>query len=842
MKKIEYRLMDSGGDLSVVSVSVTPAEAGENAAAKVQNAIDLCAANGGGTVYLEAGEYLLDTPVVVKTAVILCGCSDPTKNPAEKTVLLCRHGKYDPDGEAQIIMSACSGVKNLVFYYPDQSLDAPVPYAPTVRQHGIDSITVENVVMVNPWRGIQCGPDANELHFIKNVFVSPLDIGFYIDMTTDIGRIQGLHITPDCYADAIPGADIEKVRAYMLAHSTGLFMARSDWEYVYDISAEYCKIGVKITAVRDSGPNAQLSRVNLYNCAVGIQLVDVNPYGIALSDSVIRADITGLDAAVKTEESFKTIMQLGGVDFENAGGYDTIIRHSGSGQLSFTDCTFAEWNSCAADCTNGGISFIQCDFKGGRGTDFRFSDNIGGAQILGCSFDGGEPAIIYNGTLTDADKIELLQYTAESPNLPKASRGGHKPYPYSANPAQKKLFLAEDYGAERNTSQDSSAAIQAALDAASQAGGGIVYLAGGQYICDAPIHVPTGVELRGVSEVPCHTMGGGSVIMSKYGRGDENAEPLVTLAERSGIRGVLFYNLEQDAAEPVPYPFAVQSRGRYCYVINTVFVNMWQALDMASYPSDGHYVSYISGAPFKTGVYLGSNDGEGWVENIQFNPHYWFRSSLPNAPHSRNWHAFWFNQMRLLEALKFGYNKCEHLLGTFVFAAQHGIGFVRQNGKGTTGKFIGHGTDSGLIALYLEGAEQIEMINTQLVNIQAEGRRSYIYSAPEDVGGKTGEYRIYNTLMWGDPHYAAIFDGGEIFVGQMNIVNPGKTAVTVNGGDIRLCSVYFKQSPVKCEINGGRAEFYAPVASGKGREGITQFYDIAGNGGETSVKYEMVKQ
>lgn len=76
----------------------------------------------------------------------------------------------------------------------------------------------------------------------------------------------------------------------------------------------------------------------------------------------------------------------------------------------------------------------------------------------------------------------------------------------------------------------------------------------------------------------------------------------------------------------------------------------------------------------------------------------------------------------------------------------------------------------------------------------------------------------------------------------MNIVNPGKTAITVNGGDIKLCGVYFRHSPVKCEVNSGRTEFYAPVTSGKGREGITEFYSIEKNGGECILEYEMVQQ
>jgi len=327
MNKIEYKLVDFGKDISVVSVSVSAAEASENASAVIQEAINLCAENGGGTVLLEAGEYYLDFPIKVRTAVILSGCCDPSdeKDNSKKTVLCCRFGKNEPDAEPQISLSACSGLKNLVCYYPEQSLDTPVPYSPTVRQHGVDSITLENIVMVNPWRGIQCGPDGNELHFIKNVYITPLDIGFYIDMTTDIGRIQGLHITPECYVGYVPGADREKVRAYMLSNTTGLFMARSDWEYVYDFSAEYCKTAIKITAVKDSGPNAQLSSVKLHNCNVAVLLVNVNPYGIALSDSIISADIAGLEAAIKTEESFETIMQLNGVDFNNRGGYKTFV-------------------------------------------------------------------------------------------------------------------------------------------------------------------------------------------------------------------------------------------------------------------------------------------------------------------------------------------------------------------------------------------------------------------------------------------------------------------------------------------------------------------------------------
>lgn len=830
---IDYKLHGSGNDLSVVSVTVSARDARENASEVIQAAIDECAANGGGTVLLTSGEYTLKVPLRIRTSVILRGEKDPTGFTyggfdSGCTVLLAEYGENEPDGEPQIEMAACTGLKDVVVFYPKQRLDSPIPYSPTIRQRGVDSITVENTVLVNPWRGIQCGPDGNELHFIKNVYMSPLNVGLYMDMTTDIGRIQGMYITPDCLA-SYAAEPVGKVREYMLRNTTGLFMARSDWEYGFDISAEYCKIGIKITAVKDSGPNAQLSGVKLRNCDIGVEVINVNPYGIALSDSVIECDIDGLTAAILTMDSFRTAVQLNGVDIKSGGGYKTLVSHNGRGLLSFADCTFTGWrkNNFAAECTNGGISFVQCDFSGDGG-DILLEERVSSAQILGCTFGEGEPAIENRSQITP-------EYTSESKNYPKASRGGFKKYPYSANAASNNLILAEEYGAARNSETDSTEAIQDALNEAKKRGGGVVYLAGGRYTVNGTLNVPTGVELRGIAEVPFHTMGGGSVLMTNHGMGDENAEPFVTLEEKSGIRGIVFYNLGQDSKKPIEYPFAVQSRGKYCYVVNTVFVNMWQALDMGSYPSEGHYVSYISGAPFKCGAFLGSNEGEGWVENMQFNPHYWFRSDLPNHPDNHTWHSFWHNQMKYLDALKFGYNENEHLLGTFVFAAKHGLTFEKQNGRGTSGKFIGHGTDSGLIALNLGGCEKVELINTQLVNIEADGRRSYIYSEPD-----AGEYRLYNTLMWGDPHYAAIFDGGKVFVEQMNIVAPGKAAVTVNGGEIDLCSVFFMRAPALCEINGGSTTFYAPVTTGKNREG--DMYQISHNGGEYVLEFAAVKE
>lgn len=50
MNQPEYKPVDFGDAVSVVSYSLTPEDAGDNAGAAIQNAINLCAENGGESI------------------------------------------------------------------------------------------------------------------------------------------------------------------------------------------------------------------------------------------------------------------------------------------------------------------------------------------------------------------------------------------------------------------------------------------------------------------------------------------------------------------------------------------------------------------------------------------------------------------------------------------------------------------------------------------------------------------------------------------------------------------------------------------------------------------------
>ncbi|MGB8455216.1 MAG: glycosyl hydrolase family 28-related protein [Anaerocolumna sp.] len=814
----------------------------EDSVPAIQQAIDDCVSCGGGTVYLPEGRYALKSSLTIRRGVTLRGewiNPDIECNQGRGTVLCCYWGKHDSEGTAQVTMEACTGFVNMTLYYPEQKVGNPIPYSPAVRQNGVDSITLKNVTLVNPWQGVNCGPDANELHYLNNVYMTPLHTGVFMDMTTDIGRMQNLYISPKYWEEftLFPEEDLmtETVAAelgkYMLSNVTGVFMARSDWEYGYNIQIEGCKIGFMITSRKDSGPNTQISGLKLHNCDTGFKLVNVNPYGAALSDSTITADKEGLTAAIESEGTFQTVMQLNGVDF--AGSFLHQVLHKGKGQLSFVNCSFRDWKEGGSAILqeNGGLSLLQCTFKG-KGLHFEIEDGVTGTQILGCKYEGsvcrkvGEKA------------CKELLYSEEPLYLPVAPRGGHKPYPYKTCPESGKLYLAGDYGAIGDGKTDNTQAFQNALKEAAKEGG-IVYVPSGWYRFDGNLTIPSGVELRGAFEVPCHTMGGGSVLQPFGGKGQETAIPFITLESRSGLKGIVLHYPEQDPVNPVKYPWSVQAAGSYCYVINTVFVNSWLGLDLGTYGSENHYVSYISGAPIHCGIYAGNNKEEGWIENIQYNPHYWYRCSLPNKPKGESWRAFWHNQIKYLDALKFGYNEQLHLLGTFVFAARNGLYFVEQDGRGTSGKFIGHGTDGGEKGIYIDGAGNIDFINTELVTIESPETRIYL-STSKNVKGYV---KFYNTLMWGAPDYAVVIEGGKVELQQINYVDQGKMANTVRGGMLKLSGGYFYHNTDHLTQDGGEALVVGnmTVKSPGSRKDHNNIMDIKIKGGTTEERWNWSK-
>src|SRR5437899_10030861 len=122
------------------------------------------------------------------------------------------------------------------------------------------------------------------------------------------------------------------------------------------------------------------------------------------------------------------------------------------------------------------------------------------------------------------------------------------------------VYLVRDFGAKGDGKTDDTAAFQKALDAAGQAGGGVVYAPRGSYLFAGHLNLPAAVTLKGVWEsVPAHNgirdaglpkpTDDGTTFLVTESAGKEDGPAFITLNHNSTLKGVVIYYPDQNPAE-----------------------------------------------------------------------------------------------------------------------------------------------------------------------------------------------------------------------------------------------------------------------------------------------------
>ena len=828
------------------------AEPGFDNRAAFQAAINAANNNGGGVVYIPVGNYeFRSTQTGSRSVRVRAGADETTKDfnyeyvlqlpPSVQlrgdwadpelnngkvlgTILEVRVGKNSPnyDGAVEswwndaqagnalrttytsiadrfIEMREGTGVTNLSIWYPEQDIDDVKPYPWTLFQTSGDCATVENVTLVNTYNGFYSAP--SELHYVLNSYITALNTGVEVHVCTDIGRIENVRINPKYWANSgLPGSpSLAKVTKYTKANGTGFQMHRSDWEYVSYLYISGYKTGMWVG--REPGysdtPNAQLYEIHIENCANGLYVQGVNPYGLLISNSTFKADKD--DNAVYFFEDFRTSVQFNGVDFNGH-----IVSDGSDGVISFESCTFDKYNDYALQINNGNVLLSQSEFKQpanhvylGTNTNTLKSVNSGYNRKLEIKND------------SKSAKIELLagdKYTFDP--IPKNSKTNIAIHPRPASDQVLKADLPRATGFNNDSpTKDVSAELQSALDAVKAAGGGTLYLPGGRYLVNNPVTVPSGVELRGTWDVQHHTQSGGSAIFTTYtgGTSGEKGASLIQLKEGAGIRGLNI--VQQNIAtgdfsetNPRTTPFLIQGQGPKVYIVNVTVPVGDKGIDLASYNTSGHYVDYFAGVLVRAGIWVGGGAEGGFIRNMQFNPHY--GSRLPEGgqgyPNVR--------MMRFVQsncsALKFADVRNQTIFNNFVYGSIYGIHFLKD---AITGKnpakmtVIGHGSDGCTFSLFVEDADKdtkIVAINSELVNTQIESQpiRSYVLMGDKVKTDKVhpdAQLILYNSAFWGSPIIGAIINNGTVRFQQANFQRSGAPGIDNRGGKAHVYSSYF---------------------------------------------------
>jgi len=681
----------------VIAERVLKPDTSDDFAPALQGAIEEVARKGGGVVFLKTGFYAIRTPVTVRRSVTIRGDYTPDK-PSKGTVLRIFCGKGDEDGQAAFSLENGSGLEGLVFFYPEQDAQAPVSYPWTVRTalngRAGNNQTVLDCTFVNAWQALRIGPESNECHTFRRLRICALKTGFLVDMTTDIGRITDVLVSPEVWSKSgfsdAPWS--EKLSDWLRKNgATGAIYRRSDWEFVRGLTIRGYATGIRFEKAKVP-TNAVIAGSDVSDCSTALRLDDLNWVGLACYDSVF----SGSDATVSCAPDFRSTVLFNACTLKGAPA-----QVSARGTLSFSHCDI----SATLDSSSGG-------------------------------------------------KIERVESDVPA-SVAKRLRAE---YPVWPRPKGNSVVFAADFGVSREA-DDNTSALQKALDEAGRMkAGATVYVEAGYYRCAGTLKVPSGVELRGANEVPHHTQNGGTVLLATAGKGEENGEPFMSLAPGSGVRGLGVWHPEQPISEPVAYPWTIRSLGPGCWLSDVNLGNSWQGVDFATHLSDGHRISYVSGGFFKTGVLVGNAKTRGWVEDLQFNPHYMLRLSPrlpvnwgPNKPSVNGEHPSYPFCRRELRGIVLRNCADEKVVGTFLYAARDGISFEGD----TRADVLIHGTDTGCrgARLMLSKAGRVRIALGQFVPLGADAEGAIVVD--ESNEGKSG---LLATQIW--PKNPVFVNGG----------------------------------------------------------------------------------
>lgn len=333
--------------------------------AALQSALNTAASNGGGVVYLPQDNYLIKSALVVPAQTSLVGVwRSPTAfSQYLGTTLLAVAGAGSTNGSFITLQGNNSTLEGVTIYYPNQvTSNPPTPYPWAIQGGGGDNVTIQNVLLVNPYLGIDLATHASGRHLVRGVYGQPLLVGIAVDQCYDIGRIMEIHFWPFWSQNA-------NVEAFQSANAVSFDFMRTDWEVVQDIFSWGYSIGARFRASASGSMNGQMSNVNFDNVDVGLQLSATQLYAVHISNLNIANAGGGTKHIGIQGLAGNAGLNVNGATFW--GALYQPVSWANSGLLTVSSARFLSW-SASLPCIqiSNGRAILQGNY---------FTDNIGTA-------------------------------------------------------------------------------------------------------------------------------------------------------------------------------------------------------------------------------------------------------------------------------------------------------------------------------------------------------------------------------------------------------------------------------------------------------------------------------
>lgn len=753
-----------------------------------QDALGTVAALGGGVIFVPPANYAFQGTLSVPDGVTLHGdWLDWTTgtNGAVGTIFQVYAGRGQLNGTPFIFLNGSTALKGVTIWYPEQSPTNIVPYPYCIGDYG-DNV-VQNVILVNPYQGIQVAPPTSGAkHIFSTVIGTPLRKGIDLDMIADISHLEDVRFNPDIWpASKLPGAPASEGphAAWMRANGTALRFLRIDGEACMETFISGYRIGLEADRSTNGPCGALFYSGSLSNCGTAL----LAPAMAGQSGLMFtKFDFDGEVAVNSQPVNDACYLQFHSCKLTGRNGSAVIMGGDWPSRMQFQNCTivgslrqsagtFSVVNSTLTDGLSGYQAIVQ---SGARR-----------AVFAGCTFLPSRA--IY--TAGDPNRVIVDGRRATPTPMPEVSWRQIKTDYESRGPARTNLYVVTSapWSAKGNGVTDDTTAIQAALNAAGAAGGGIVFLPPGTYKLLDTLTVPGGVELRGTYELRHRTWPGADgaakgAILQPYGYPlQSDGPPAVALEANSGLIGVTFSYEAQNPTNFTPYPPTIQGRGGNVYAIGVVSPNSWTYVDLDTFTCTNHFLYMVDGWALRKGFVVG-NGSSGSIVDCHANLTYWV-DNYDSA--SRLYWAAEPGVKDFVEHFNEAYvlGDCQELLvkNFWIFTSV----FTRclaQNGRGPNAICLAHLCDISNEGYRFEAAApcQVDVINPTMAVFNEFDDLSAV--GITSTSGFAGQARFFNAALFAPLDWDFLIGGGDVSFDLLHMFDHSVNGGWVSGGTLRL--------------------------------------------------------
>lgn len=279
--------------------------------AALQQALNDCAQNGGGVVFLPIGRYLLTDTVIIPQGVVLRGdWQDPDglqegETLTYGTVLLAKLTPLAADAPldagALLRTGSNSGIIGLTVYYPEQSAKDPKPYGYAFCVGPSNTVTAKNITLINAWRGIAINPlaEGHEMAKLEHIRITALENANIMHCSSEVGYTFDFNVSPSYWIHAGEGYtpdDADAVVTYCREHCLAMLLGDLDLEVLSEIRLDGCHTGILFDRINHRGGFwGEFYDIYITNCDYGVVSKVMSPLNPPI---FARGRIEGAVAAV----------------------------------------------------------------------------------------------------------------------------------------------------------------------------------------------------------------------------------------------------------------------------------------------------------------------------------------------------------------------------------------------------------------------------------------------------------------------------------------------------------------------------------------------------------------